>query len=143
MTRALLDVNVLIALLDSDHVDHERVRGWIDAEIVHGWASCAITQNGFARIVSQPRYPSPVPPAQAIARLARAAATEYHEYWTCSVSLLDDELFDYTRLHGHRQVTDAYLLALATANGCRFATLDQTIPIDAVRRADARNLTLI
>ena len=143
MTRALLDVNVLIALLDSDHVDHERARGWIDAEIVHGWASCAITQNGFVRIVSQPRYPNPVPPAQAIGRLARAAATDHHEYWPCSVSLLDDELIDYSRLHGHRQVTDAYLLALATANGGRFATLDQSIPIDAVRRASACNLALI
>ena len=143
MTRALLDVNVLIALLDSDHVDHQRVRGWVGAEIVHGWASCAITQNGFVRIISQPRYPSPVPPAQAIGRLARAAATEHHEYWLCSVSLLDDELIDYSRLHGHRQVTDAYLLALATANGGRFATLDQSIPLDAVRNASAANLTLI
>ena len=143
MTRALLDVTVLIALLDSDHVDHERVRRWVEAEIVHGWASCAITQNGFVRIISQPRYPSPVPPAQAIGRLARAAATEYHEYWLCSVSLLDDELIDYSRLHGHRQVTDAYLLALATANGGRFVTLDQSIPLDAVRNASAANLTLI
>ncbi|MHA7649904.1 PIN domain-containing protein [Mycobacterium sp. ML4] len=80
MTRALLDVNVLIALLDSDHTDHRRVRGWVGAEIVHGWASCAITRNGFVRIIIQPRYPSPVPPAQAIGRLARAAATGYHEY---------------------------------------------------------------
>lgn len=143
MTRALLDVNVLIALLDSDHVDHRRVRGWIDEEIVGGWASCAITQNGFVRIVSQPRYPSPVPPAQAIGRLARAAATEHHKYWPCSVSLLDDELIDCSRLHGHRQVTDAYLLALATANGGRFATLDRSIPLDAVRHATAGNLTLI
>lgn len=143
MTRALLDVNVLIALLDSDHVDHMRVRRWVDEEIVHGWASCAVTQNGFVRVVSQPRYPSPVSPAQAIGRLARAAATDHHEYWPCSVSLLDDELIDYARLHGHRQVTDAYLLALATANGGRFATLDQSIPLDAVRHASARNLTLI
>ncbi len=141
--RALLDINVLIALLDSDHVDHERVRRWVDAEIVHGWASCAITQNGLVRIISQPRYPSPVSPSQAIAKLARAAETEYHEYWSCSVSLLDDELIDRSRLHGHRQVTDAYLLALATANGGRFATLDQSIPIDSVRHASARNLTLI
>ncbi len=143
MTRALLDVNVPIALFDSDHVDHERARGWVDAEIVQGWASCAITQNGFVRIISQPRYPSPVPPAQAIGRLARAAATEHHEYWPCSVSLLDDELIDYSRLHGHRQVTDAYLLALATANGGRFATLDQSIPVDAVRHAGAGNLAII
>lgn len=143
MTRALLDVNVLIALLDSDHVDHERVRRWVDAEIRHGWASCAITQNGFVRIISQPRYPSPVPPAQAIGKLARAAATDYHEFWPCSVSLLDEDLIDYGRLHGHRQVTDAYLLALATANGGRFATLDQSIPLSAVRHATAHNLTVI
>ncbi|MGV0742997.1 TA system VapC family ribonuclease toxin [Mycolicibacterium sp. XJ870] len=143
MTRALLDVNVLMALLDSDHVDHERVRQWVGAEIFQGWASCAITQNGFVRIISQPRYPSPVTPAQAIGRLARAAATEHHEYWPCSVSLVDDELIDHSRLHGHRQVTDAYLLALATANGGRFATLDQSIPIDAVRNASAANLAVI
>jgi len=55
MSRALLDVNVLIALLDSDHTDHMRARDWIHAEIADGWASCAITQNGFVRIVSQER----------------------------------------------------------------------------------------
>lgn len=143
MTRALLDINVLIALLDSDHVDHVRVRRWVEAEIINGWASCAITQNGFVRIVSQPRYPSPVAPVQAISRLARAAQTEYHEYWPCSVSLLDGELFDYSRLHGHRQVTDAYLLALATANDGRFVTLDQSIPLDAVHGATAGHLVVI
>jgi uncharacterized protein len=129
VARALLDVNVLIALLDSDHVDHQRVRGWVGAEIVHGWASCAMTQNGFVRIISQPRYPSPVPPAQAIGRLARAAATEHHEYWPCSVSLLDDELIDYSRLHAHRQVTDAYLLAVATANGGRLRLSISRFPL--------------
>lgn len=102
-----------------------------------------MTQNGFVRVIGRPRYPSPVPPAQAIGKLARAAATEHHEYWSCSVSLLDDELIDYSRLHGHRQVTDAYLLALATANGGRFATLDQSIPLNAVCHASARNLALI
>lgn len=141
--RSLLDVNVLIALLDSDHVDHERVRLWIDTEIVHGWASCAITQNGFVRIVSQPRYPNPVAPARAIATLARAAATQHHEYWPCAISLLDERLIDRSKLHGHRQVTDAYLLALATTNGGRFATLDQSIPIDSVPEADKSNLVVI
>ena len=74
---------------------------------------------------------------------ARAAATEHHEYWPCSVGLLDDELIDHSRLHGHRQVTDADLLALATANRGRFVTLDQSISLDVVRHADERNLVVI
>lgn len=31
--RALLDINVLLALLDSDHVDHQRAQDWISGEI--------------------------------------------------------------------------------------------------------------
>ncbi|MCV7193048.1 TA system VapC family ribonuclease toxin [Mycolicibacterium brumae] len=143
MKRALLDVNVLIALFDSDHVDHGRVRAWLAAEIAHGWASCAITQNGFIRIISQPRYPSPVAPAQAITRLATATSTEHHKYWSCSISLLDADLIDHSRLHGHRQVTDAYLLALATSNDARFVTLDQSIGLNTVRNATPDNLTVI
>jgi len=53
VNRALLDVNVLLALLDSDHVDHARASDWLDQEITAGWASCAITENGFVRILSQ------------------------------------------------------------------------------------------
>ena len=47
VSRARLDINVLLTLLDSDHVDHDRARVWLDGEIATGWASCAITQNGF------------------------------------------------------------------------------------------------
>src|SRR5262249_31680377 len=72
--RALLDINVLLALLDSDHVDHQLARDWINAEIQYGWASCAITQNGFVRIISQPRYPSPVPPSHGEERQPHGAA---------------------------------------------------------------------
>lgn len=56
--RALLDINVLLALLDADHLDHQRAQEWISEEIQHGWASCALTQNGFVRIISQPKYPA-------------------------------------------------------------------------------------
>lgn len=45
--RALLDINVLLALLDADHVDHPRARRWLISEIAGGWSSCAVTQNGF------------------------------------------------------------------------------------------------
>jgi toxin-antitoxin system PIN domain toxin len=141
--RALLDVNVLLALLDSDHVDHARASDWVAEEIDDGWASCAITQNGFVRVISQPRYPSPVPPSEAIERLSRACDTQFHEFWPCALSVLDFSVVDRSRLHGPRQVTDAYLLALATSQGGRFVTLDQKVPLTMVRGARPENLTVL
>ncbi len=143
MSRALLDINVLLALLDSDHIDHERAHEWIDAEITQGWASCAITQNGFVRVVSQPRYPSPVPPAEALDLLGEACAEPHHEFWPCDATLLDARAIDRTRLHGPRQVTDAYLLALATRHKGRFVTFDQSVPTSAVLGATAENLVVL
>ncbi|MGH9126787.1 MAG: TA system VapC family ribonuclease toxin [Acidimicrobiales bacterium] len=130
--RSLLDVNVLLALLDADHVDHERARDFLDQEIAHGWASCPITQNGFVRIISQPRYPSPVAPSLAVERLRHACATPHHAFWPCDFSLLDPEIVDAALLHGPRQITDAYLLALAVRHRARFVTFDQSVPLHAV-----------
>ena len=58
--RSLLDVNVLIALLDADHASHEHALRWFKRSAREGWASCPLTQNGCVRIMSHPRYPSPV-----------------------------------------------------------------------------------
>lgn len=143
MTRALLDINVLLALFDTDHVDHRRASDWLDAEIESGWASCPITQNGFVRIVSQPRYPSPVPPAHAAGLLEQACSTEHHEFWPCDVTILDKALIDRSRVHGPRQVTDAYLLALATKHGGRFVTFDRSVALSAVPAATPENLTVL
>ncbi len=143
MSRALLDVNVLLALLDSDHVDHERAVDWLDDEIGDGWASCAITQNGFVRILSQPRYPSPVSAAEAVELLSAACDSTHHEFWPCDVSVLDTRIVDRSRLHGPRQVTDAYLLALATAHDGRFVTFDRTLSLAAVYGAVETHLTVL
>ncbi len=143
MSRALLDINVLLATLDSDHVDHERARDWLDSEIGAGWASCAITQNGFVRIISQPRYPSPITPAEAIELLGRACAERFHEFWACDVSVLDPKLFNRKRLHGPRQITDAYLLALAVRRDGRFVTFDDGVPLSAVRGATSAHLIVL
>jgi hypothetical protein len=50
--RALLDVNVLIALLDAGHMHHARATHWLGQEIENGWASCPLTQNGCLRIMA-------------------------------------------------------------------------------------------
>ena len=143
MTVALLDINVLLALLDSDHVDHERAREWLEDEIAAGWASCAITENGFVRIMSQPRYPSPVSPSAAIALLSRACDGDRHAFWSCDVSVLDARTVDGSRLHGPRQVTDAYLLALAVAHDGRFVTFDRSLSLASVHGATRDNLVVL
>jgi toxin-antitoxin system PIN domain toxin len=138
--RALLDVNVLLALFDQDHLHHRRAREWFTGEIRHGWASCAPTQNGLVRILSQPSYPNPLSPSEAAGRLRAATGERHHEFWECSISLLDTSRFDLRRVHGPRQVTDAYLLALAVENGGRLVTLDGRIASGAVLRAESRHL---
>lgn len=140
MSRALLDIDVLLALFDRDHIDHQRASAWLDTNIGNGWASCAITENGFVRIISQPRYPSPISPTEAIGMLARATSTKHHEFWSCDVSVLDEAAVDRALLHGPRQVTDAYLLALAVAHDGCFVTFDQAVPLAPVRGARRHHL---
>ena len=141
--RALLDVNVLIALLDAAHVHHREARAWLEAHIAEGWSSCPITQNGCIRILSQPAYPGSLPPAAIAARLAEAAATPWHEFWADDVSLLDPDRVDWRQVLGSRQLTDAYLLALAVRRGGRLVTLDRAVPLAAVPGAAEHHLVCL
>lgn len=140
--RALLDVNVLIALFDSNHVHHGLVSGWLNTHMKSGWASCPITQNGCLRILSQPGYPNAVPAAQIAERLVEATQHRSHEFWADSVSLLDANV-DWQKILSSRHLTDVYLLALATQQGGRFVTLDRGIPLAAIQGAKAKNLLVL
>lgn len=141
--RALFDVNVLIALLDADHLHHARAAQWLAEHIDSGWASCAVTQNGCVRIMSQPGYPNPLPTARVAERLRAATSTPHHRYIDDAPSLLDEEAFDSEQLLGHRQVTDAWLLGLAVRNGCRLVTLDARMPLRVVRRATPQHVVVL
>ncbi len=141
--RALLDVNVLIALLDAGHLHHRRALAWLETNLAAGWASCPITQNGCVRIMSQPSYPNSVAPALVAQRLAEAAADASHAFWPDRTSLLDAGRFDWQRILGPRQVTDAYLLALAVDHGGCFVSFDQRIPLEAVRGAAAEHSVVL
>ncbi len=141
--RALLDVNVLIALFDSDHASHDSAMSWFAKHAREGWASCPITQNGCIRIMSNPGYPNALPVQAVIERLAGACREDIHEFWPDEVTLLDPDVVDSTRIHGPRQLTDIYLLALAVQHESRFVTFDTGIPLAAVRKATARNLLIL
>ena len=141
--RALLDVNVLIALLDAAHIHHRLATAWLQREIGAGWASCPITQNGCIRILSQPAYPGALPAADVALRLAEAADGAEHQFWPDDVNLLEAGRVDWQRVLGLRQVTDVYLLALAVHHRGRLVTFDRRIALAAVPGAQAENLTVI
>jgi toxin-antitoxin system PIN domain toxin len=138
--RSLLDVNVLIALLDADHASHQSALSWFAEHASEGWASCPITQNGCVRIMSHPGYPNSHSVLEVVGRLGAATADRTHEFWPDGISLLDDKLFDHARVHGPRQLTDVYLLALAVRNGGRLVTFDMSIGTASVRGAKAHHL---
>jgi len=145
--RALLDVNVLIALLDAGHVHHAAAGRWLDSHLADGpaagWASCPLTQNGCLRILSNRAYPRPQPVAAVAARLAEAAATPHHAFWPDGLSVLEPARFAHDRWLDSRQITDAYLLALAVHRGGVFVTLDHGIDISLVTGATPRHLVTI
>ncbi|AGA88915.1 hypothetical protein Thimo_0038 [Thioflavicoccus mobilis 8321] len=141
--RALLDINVIIALLDAGHVMHRAAKYWLAREVEQGWATCPITQNGVLRIMSQPAYPNARPVAQVAARLQEACNHPSHQFWPEEISLLGDGVIRWDRILGHRQITDAFLLALAAARGGRFVSFDRRIHTDLVCAAEAENLCVI
>ena len=141
--RALLDVNVLIALLDAAHIHHQRASQWLEQSLHHGWASCPLTQNGCLRIMAQPAYPQALPLAAVAQRLGQAAATPAHLFIADDYSLLDADSLHWPQLLGHRQVTDAYLLGLAVRHGCRFVSFDARVNLAAVPGAKAEHLLVL
>jgi hypothetical protein len=142
--RALLDVNVVIALFDPDHAFHDRAHVWWAANAHRGWASCPLTENGAVRIMSNPNYSQKTrfTPGDLIARLRTFAGRSNHEFWPDDISLRDDNLFAADRIHSSRQLTDLYLLALATKHHGRLVTFDKGIPLSAASNAKAANLCI-
>ena len=53
----LLDVNVLIALFDAEHIHYETAHRWFGNPSRGEWSTYPLTENGFVRIVANPGYP--------------------------------------------------------------------------------------
>lgn len=133
MIRYLLDVNVLIALIDPAHLQHDQVHEWFGRVGQKAFATCPITENGLLRIVGHPKYPnSPGPPSTVVAALKAIRALPGHRFWPDGVSLVDSTLVDPGLLSSHSRVTDSYLLALAKENKGKLATMDQKLATDVV-----------
>jgi len=144
MSVGLLDVNVLIALFDPMHLNHEDAHQWFGRNRKQGWATCPLTINGCVRILTNLSYPNGVSTAaEAIASLQTVCSGADHQTWADEVSLLDGTLFRPSMIAGHRKITDAYLLGLAVRKKGALITFDKTIPLKAVIGADNSRLHCI
>jgi len=120
MALYLLDSNILIALVSTSHVDHKRCVDWIEAD--NTLAICPITQGALTRFVL--RNNGLVADVQAALRTL--ATLPNWVFWPDDLSYAEANLGN---IHGHRQVTDAYLAALAEARGAKLATMDVGLAI--------------
>jgi uncharacterized protein len=137
---ALLDVNALIALVDSQHLAHEEMQRWFLLQHGSGWATCPLTENGMVRVLSQPAYPSgqrtPAEVVQVLNALKAAFGTS-HQFWADDISL-SDSMFDSVLIAGPRQVTDVYLLGLAARHEGTLVSFNRSLAWQALRGGSER-----
>ncbi|MSV36400.1 MAG: PIN domain-containing protein [Bryobacterales bacterium] len=144
MTTALPDVNVLVALFDPAHLNHDDAHRWLSRHGRKTWATCPVTINGCIRVLSNSSYPArPLTTAGVAALLRELCAKPNHEFWDGGVSLLDETRIRASKIAGPGQITDVYLLALAVAHGGKLVTFDRSIPLGAVVGAGAESLEIL
>lgn len=142
--RSLLDVNVWIALFDDAHQHSERANSLIATRGLK-IATCPLVENGVMRVMALAGYGQRggVPMHITRERLQRVCRDHDHAFWPDDISLRDDARVDFSRVQGHNQITDLYLLALAVEHGGRLVTFDQAIALSSVRGATSRHLLLL
>ena len=140
---SLLDVNLLIALFDPDHIHHEIAHDWFSDDGRGGWATCPLTENGFLRTANTARKTDFVQLPDLIDHLRTFQSSGGHHRWNDDVTLLDERLFDAHAIRGRRQLTDVYLLGLAVKHGGSLATFDARIPLAAVKGARTKHLIVL
>lgn len=134
----LLDVNVLIGLLDTEHDFHDQAHAWFEQVGSADWATCAITENAVLRILGARNYlNTPGPPHRVAELLAGLLSVGRHTFWTDDVRLMTSPAINRADLTRSGQITDIHLLALAVWHGGRLATFDRRIVPDPVEGGTA------
>lgn len=142
MRPYLLDVNVLLALAWPSHVHHLGCQKWFSQKRTSGFRTCPLTQIGFVRISCNSTFlKGAVQPPEAMELLREILALPEHEFWPDDIGLSAAQGAA-TTFAGHRQITDAYLLALAAAPEGTLATLDRAI-LHLAREKDRVEIPLL
>jgi hypothetical protein len=128
MISYLLDTNILIPLLWPRHTERAKVLAWFKANAAGSFATCSLTQAGFVRITSSlevmhQRY-SLSESRELLLALTRLPG---HSFWPTTVTYFEASDPFQRRMHGPKQVTDAYLLGIVKHHGGKLATLDKAV----------------
>jgi hypothetical protein len=129
----LLDLNVLIALVDSGHQHYQTAQDWFISSGKDHVGLCPLTEAGFLRVTTNPAYrpaPRTIEEAIAILQVLKGHPRFAHPlfgFWEIKESWVDLTARFALRISGHKQVTDAYLLGLAIKAGGVLVTFDKSI----------------
>ena len=125
---ALLDINVLLAMLWPRHIFFQHASRWFAAHRGVGWATCPMSQSGLVRLYAQPAVMGvEISPQDAMEVLEKTCAETDHVFWPQNTSITELHPEIRQRLVGHRQLSDALLLDLAMRNGGRLVTFDKRV----------------
>jgi toxin-antitoxin system PIN domain toxin len=128
MKTALLDVNILVALLWPEQENHEKVQNWFKRHSCEGWATCPLTEAAFVRIVSNPAFSAAAVTAEEARKVLKdTVGHPQHEFWPADIDYSEAVGLFADRIIGHKQVPDAYLLGLAIHHRGSLTTMDRGI----------------
>jgi toxin-antitoxin system PIN domain toxin len=123
--KYLLDVNVLVALTEPEHVHHQTATKWFNTPGLD-WGLCAFSEAGFLRVTTNPKAGAhSVQDSTEV--LAALASNPGYRFWPISASWTAVAAPFHERIFGHQQITDAYLLGLALKEDGILVTMDKAI----------------
>jgi uncharacterized protein len=145
LTDFLLDANALIALCWPSHEHHQKIQSWFKANAHKGWATTPFTQAAFVRVMSQPAFSNgAIGPREAAELLTRNTTNRHHKFLALDLQIAEVIGICSGGLMGHRQVTDAYLLALAVKTKCKLLTFDAGLKqLLATERERAAHISIL
>ena len=131
----LLDANLLIAMCVPEHLHHGDSMRWLASIGKSVLALCAISEGALVRQALRENPRAGI--ANSIAILGAVKAWPGCQFWTDSLSYTE---IDWRGVIGHKQVTDAYLVALAKLKNAQLASFDRGL---AALRPDVVHLVPI
>jgi uncharacterized protein len=126
--RYLLDTNVLIALLWPRHTHQKKAQAWFRAKALRSFATSSFTQAGFLRVSCSLHIVGHEFRLQEARELLQSLiGLPGHSFWPATIDFFEATAPFERRMHGPKQITDAYLLGLAKLHRGKIATFDHAL----------------